>query len=217
MEEDEEISVQNKFLNFAKSNILLLVFFVGGVGFLGIGFVQILGKHESDVKFEKGGEVTGVSSTSDLGSDTAKIKVDVEGQVERPGVYSLSSDARVQDAILEAGGVTNEADREQINLAAKIADGQKIYVPSIGEQAVVVTSGNGAGILGGDASESINPGGPVSINSAPQAQLEELPSIGPVTAQKIISNRPYGMIEELLSKKALGQATFEKVKDLVSL
>src|SRR3989344_2035035 len=128
--EESENTLQDKLLNFAKSNLLVLALFAGGLIFLGIGLIQFFGQKQTEVKFEKGSTVLGSESDS-----TAKIKVDVEGAVISPGVYELSSGARVQDALIAAGGLASDADRNSINLAAKMADGQKIYIPKKGEEA----------------------------------------------------------------------------------
>ncbi len=139
------------------------------------------------------------------------IKVDVSGQVSRPGVYSLASDARVEDAIKAAGGVTSQVDSQfltkTINLAQKISDGMKIYIPSINEN----SSPNLAPSLSNANNSAIN------INQADTTSLDKLPGIGQVTAQKIIENRPYSTIEELLAKKVVSKSVFETIKDKISV
>ncbi len=195
---------QGKLIEFAKTNFIILALFFAGLIFLGIGLIQILGERETQIKFQKGSDVEGVQ-----GDALKKIKVDVEGEVLKPGVYELNSDARVQDALVAAGGLTQDANRDAINLAAKIADGQKIYVGAVGE----VISASNSNLNQGSTLNS----GAVSVNSASASELEELPGIGPVTAGKIIDNRPYALIEELLERKVVGKAVFEKIKDLISL
>jgi len=190
-------SFQEKILPLVKENLLIIALFSGGLILLGIGVMQMTGQKQAKIRFESGTKVEG--------SPVAKIKVDVEGEVIKPGVYELSSDARVQDALISAGGLTSNANRNTINLAAKLADGQKIYVPAQGEAVMTSTTGI-KGITG-----------LVSINSGTQAELEELPGIGPVTAGKIIDNRPYGSVQELLERKIVGKTTFEKIKDLITL
>src|SRR3990167_4788707 len=181
---DSEKSFQDRLIEFAKNNFLILGLFFAGLILISIGLTQIFGQKETSIKFEKGAEVASSSSS--------RIKVDVEGEVLSPGVYELSSDARVQDALIAAGGLTSDANRKAINLAAKIADGQKIYVPAIGETVSAnVISGSIAG--SNNTSSSI-----ISLNSSSQSDLEKLPGIGPVSAQKIIDNRPYTLLEELL-------------------
>ena len=190
-------SFQEKILPLVKENLLIIALFSGGLILFGIRVIQMTGQKQAKIRFESGTKVEG--------SLVAKIKVDVEGEVIKPGVYELSSDARVQDALISAGGLTSNANRNTINLAAKLADGQKIYVPAQGEAVMTSTTGI-KGITG-----------LVSINSGTQAELEELPGIGPVTAGKIIDNRPYGSVQELLERKIVGKTTFEKIKDLITL
>ena len=144
-----------------------------------------------------------ISSDSNLAA--SGVVVHVDGAVGSPGVYSLGPEARVMDAVTAAGGLTADADGSRINLAAKVADGQKIYIPASGE----VTSDKGQ-VTSQNASL-------ININTASQSQLESLPAIGPVTAQKIIASRPYSSLEDLLTKKVVGSSTFEKIKDLISV
>lgn len=140
-------------------------------------------------------------------TDNAKIIVHVDGAVKTPGVYELESSARVSDLISRAGGLTEDANSAQINLAAKVVDGQKIYIAKVGE----VASQTGGSIAGDTSSGLIN------VNTASESQLDMLPGVGPVTAQKIIASRPYSAPEELKTKKAVGSATFEKIKDLITV
>lgn len=148
--------------------------------------------------------------------DSVKIKIDIEGAVVNPGVYELVSSARVQDLLIAAGGLSAVADREwlnkNLNLAAKLVDGGKIYIPQIGE----VKSGRGEGGQGGGIIAGANLQTTVNINNATLDELDRLPGIGPVTAQKIIENRPYQTTEEILSRKIVGKSTFEKIKDKIS-
>lgn len=135
-----------------------------------------------------------------------EIVIDVSGALVNPGVYRLPAESRVEDAITAAGGLSDEADGERlaqaVNRAAKLSDGAKIYIPKTGDTV--------AGLH--PASDNS-----VSINAASQSELEALPGIGPATAKKIIAGRPYTSLEELVSKKAMGQALFEKLKDQLTL
>ena len=211
--EESEMSLEERLFSFARSNILILALLFGGLIFLGIGMIQIMGAKTASVKFQKGADVAGTATSREAGSGSAgQIKVDVEGEVLNPGVYSLPSDARVQDVLNAAGGLSSSADRKAINLAARIIDGQKIYVPAVGE---TISSSVNSGSVGASGIQTST--GLVSINSGSQSELESLPAIGPVTAQKIINARPYNSLEELVSKKAVGQKTFDKIKDLIGL
>lgn len=137
------------------------------------------------------------------------ISVDVAGAVKNPGVFKLKDGARIEEGIKAAGGFAENANQEYIskylNLAQKLADGSKVYIPFQGEQ----VSGSQAGVAGSSSQVKVN------INSASQAELEALPGIGPATASKIISGRPYQTVEELQGKKVVSNAVFEKIKEIV--
>jgi len=138
---------------------------------------------------------------------SANIIVDVQGAVEKPGVYELPNNSRLLAALKKAGGISPEADRyliaKNFNLAKKLMDEEKVYLPFLEERDQTV--------LGIYQSTITN------INTANVSQLELLPGIGPVRAKKIIDNRPYQQLEELVNKKVLGQATYLKLSGLISL
>lgn len=142
-----------------------------------------------------------------------ELLVDVSGAVVKSGVYRLPFGSRVDDAIIAAGGMTKEADVEKIassiNRAAKLSDGAKVYIPRRVDaervQGQTNTTQNSDQILS------------VSINSASSADLERLNGIGPATATKIITNRPYARIEELVEKKTMSQSVFDTVKAQLTL
>src|SRR4051812_16371016 len=134
------------------------------------------------------------------------IWVDVAGAVRRPGLYSLPAGARVAAALTRAGGVRARADRAAVNLAAKLTDGQQVFVPTragggaAGAGGSASTAAGAAGALGGSAAGSRGgastsgaaggvSGAPISLSNASQAQLEELDGIGPALAQRIIQYR----------------------------
>jgi competence protein ComEA len=131
--------------------------------------------------------------------------VDVGGAVENPGIYEFGPEARLNDALVAAGGLDKDADTDwvshNLNLAGKLTDGAKIYVPYRGE-------GEVAGVAGG--TDLIN------INTAPLTELDRLWGIGPVTAQKIIEGRPYTKTADLLEKKIVKANVFEAIKDEIS-
>lgn len=149
----------------------------------------------------------------------ATILVDVEGAVANPGVYHIVENARVQDALVAAGGLSGAGDRawvaQHVNLAAKISDGTKIYIPTVGE----IVSGQSAaaqvgpvstnGVLGATTNQQID------INSASATDLDSLPGVGLATANKIISGRPYASVGDLLTKKVVSSKVFGQIKDMV--
>ena len=136
------------------------------------------------------------------------ISVDVSGAVENAGVYQLPNNSRIEDAIKLAGGFSEKANQEYIskylNMAQKLSDGSKVYVPSEGEQVSSIGTTQVAGV---STSSQVN------INTASESELDSLPGVGPVTASKIISGRPYQSVDELQSKKIVSKAVFEKIKD----
>ncbi len=156
------------------------------------------------------------SSTSpeESGQKIQELVVEVSGAVENPGVYKMQAGARIDDVLEKAGGVTKEADGEwmakSLNRAAKVTDGQKLYIPT--KTSGVKTPVNGSRTINFDTSNGLT-----NINSASASELDKLPGIGPTYAQKIIDQRPYSKMEELVEKKVLPKSTFEKIKDKISI
>lgn len=151
----------------------------------------------------------------------AEIIVEIAGAVQKPGVYQLEGNSRIEDLLISSGGFSADADRDwiarYINRAAKLADGQKIFIPKVGQQSNVLNANNLEGSKvyqtgQGSVGEEL-----VNINTASQKQLEDLPGIGPVYAQSIIEHRPYSDVPELLSKGAIKQGVYDKMKDLVTV
>jgi competence protein ComEA len=137
--------------------------------------------------------------------------VHVVGAVRRPGVYRLPSWARLAAALRRAGGASAGADLQGVNLAAKVADGQQVIVPT-----------RAAGASGPPvAAGATQPGQPVSLNSATVAELDELDGVGPVTAQKILDYRRqhggFGSVEDLKQVSGIGPKRFETLKEQVRM
>ena len=160
-------------------------------------------------------DAVGLSKKS---SSAAEVYVDVDGAVVSPGVYRLKEGARVSQAIDAAGGLTAEADVTGLNRASKITDGQKIYVPTVGEQqAAEVVDGaeSGAATTPGAGSSS----GLVNINKASVAELQTLSGIGPSMAQSIIDERtkngPFASVDDLMRVSGIGEKKLAKIKDCI--
>ena len=136
-----------------------------------------------------------------------RLVVHVVGAVRRPGLFTLKESARVADALARAGGPTRKADLSAVNLAAPLADGQQVVVPV---RAPPGTASTGAAPTGGK----------VSLANATIEQLDELPGIGPVTAQKIVDWRtthgPFRSVEDLDDVPGIGPARIEQLRDLVT-
>lgn len=147
-------------------------------------------------------------------SKQKQIAVDISGAVKKPGVYKLDETARVEDSVNASGGFSKDADQEYIskyiNLAQKLADGSKIYIPYKGESSL-----NPGSVIQGGVVSGANTKTTVNINTSSQSELESLPGVGPVTASKIISGRPYNKIEDLLGQKIVSKKVFEQIKDQI--
>ncbi len=140
-------------------------------------------------------------------------RVDISGQVKQPGVYSLPKGSRLEDVIKLAGGLSPNADTTSINLAKKILDGEKIYIPYIGQIPVHITS------LSLADAPTINSVNPLDINSASKEQFELLPGIGPKIAEAIINYRDehgtFHSCEELKNVHGIGEAIFNQISGVI--
>lgn len=187
------------------------------------------GGHSSSVSFERSDEASasdargsGDASPDDessaKSSSAAEVYVDVDGAVVRPGVYRLKDGARVSQAIDGAGGLTAEADVTGLNRASKVADGQKIYVPKVGEQQTVSADGgaDGGAVLASGANDVA---GLVNINTASAAELQTLSGIGPSMAQSIIDERTkngaFASVDDLMRVSGIGEKKLAKIKDCI--
>lgn len=151
--------------------------------------------------------------TSAPGGPSDEVAVHVAGRVRRPGLVRLPAGSRVHDAIRAAGGVTSGADLDAINLARRLTDGEQIRVPAPGDPAVPPDP---AAAPGGPAA----PSAPLDLNTATLEQLDALPGVGEVTANRIIAYRsahPFTAVDELLEVPGIGQRRFEQLKDLVTV
>jgi competence protein ComEA len=161
------------------------------------------------------------STTTALAPPTSAIVViHVTGAVHAPGVYELRPGQRVADAIDAAGGALADADANALNLAAPIADGDRIAVPIAGEAPSPSSAGAGAGHShAGDAAAGPGSGSPVDLNTAGVAELEALPGIGPATAAAIVDHRaangPFATVDDLEAVRGIGPAKLEAIRDYV--
>ncbi len=150
--------------------------------------------------------------TGATGTSGARLVVDVVGAVRRPGLYRLEQGSRIADAVAQAGGATAKADLAEVNLAAPLADGEQVVVPKRGLAAAVPAGGAATG--GGGA-----PSAPVQLSTATLEQLDSLPGIGPVTAQKILDYRTkhgaFSSVDELDAVPGIGPARLDQLRDLV--
>ena len=143
-------------------------------------------------------------------TDPAVLVVDVAGAVRRPGLYRLPGGSRIADAVARAGGMSRHAAAASVNLAAPLADGEQVVVPTLAPGASAAAPAPAAGA---------SPSAPVDLNSATVEQLDALPGIGPVTAQKIVDYRtehgPFTSVDDLDAIPGIGPARIENLRGLV--
>lgn len=199
----------------AMASGLAMANFGGGAG--GVSFEH---SDESGTSVEHGsGDASpdDADESSRKSSSAAEVYVDVDGAVARPGVYRLKEGARVSQAIDAAGGLTAEADVTGLNRASKVTDGQKIHVPTVGEQVSIAE----AGVDGGTSASSGVGGatGLVNINTASSAELQTLSGIGPSMAQSIIDERTkngaFASVDDLMRVSGIGEKKLAKIKDCI--
>lgn len=163
--------------------------------------------------------VDAVFSENTIENDTVKlniietenslIMVHISGEVYHPGIYELLVGDRVVDAVNIAGGLTKQADVDKINLAKKINDEDKIYIPALGEEVSISI----------EMQTNTQESGKININVASEADLQSLPGIGEVIAARIVEYRKttkFKNIEDILDVSGIGQAKFEAIKDSIS-
>lgn len=189
-----------------KAGIVVLVIVLGLV----VSIFKNGGQEEANAQAEE--------ATVSTEETAAMIYVDVGGEVKNPSVVELPDGSRVTDAITAAGGLTEQADLTDINRAAFVSDGEKIYIPSqvseLEDDGLSVGEGGG----GGTAKSS---DGRININTADSTQLQELTGVGPATAEKIIDYRKqngrFQSIEDIKNVSGIGDKTYEKLKDHIKV
>lgn len=154
----------------------------------------------------------GKQAESDGQTAAAQIYVDIGGQVKNPGVYTVKEGTRLFEVIEKAGGLTEDAFIEQVNQAEAVTDGQKIVIPSEEDVQQSLPAQTPSGKDGS---------GLVNINAADSQTLQEIPGVGPATAEKIIAYRTengrFSSIEDLKNVSGIGDKTFEKMKDKITV
>ncbi len=158
-------------------------------------------------------EPEGMVSSGEEAADTAAadVWVYVCGAVQNPGVYQLSAENRICDAVDMAGGFCEDADQCRVNLAELLTDGSQIYIPRTGESADIRSDGTGEAHL----LRLLN------INTATKAQLMELPGIGDAKAEAILSYREsvgkFSCIEDIMQVSGIKEASFQQIKSLITV
>lgn len=173
-----------------------------------VGFIYLRFAYEKEAQKQ----VAEVTPTEVGESSPKKFYVDIKGEVQNPGVYEITEETRIQDLIALAGGLTADADTSSINLASTLVDGMMLVIPKIAEEPEQNVS---------QPQAPVTQNNKVSLNNATLEQLMTLPGIGQSKAEKIIAYRnTYGLfksISEIQNVSGIGSATYEKLKDYLTL
>lgn len=197
-----------EFLN-KKQKILLII--IGNIMLIFIGYYLINKTEETDyIEIEDN-----IQEQEEIIEEN-KIKIHITGEVQEEGIIEIEKNARIADAIEQAGGTTEEADLSKINLAYTLKDGQKIYIPNkeeIEEDYIIEEAGDG--VLPEETKNIKRE--KVNINTAKQTELETLSGIGPSTALKIINyrneNGEFKEIEDIKNVPGIGDSKFDVIKE----
>jgi competence protein ComEA len=157
----------------------------------------------------------GASASTEGGAESAgPVVVYAAGAVKTPGVYKLAAGARVTDAVLAAGGPAPDADLDRVNLAAKVTDGERVYIPRKGEAGDAALGAAGVPDAAGTGAPAV-----LDLNTATAEQLDALPGVGPATAKAILDyrtqHRRFRSVDELLEVRGIGEAKLAQLKPLV--
>lgn len=180
---------------------------------VGIG-LSIKDQYSQETKVEVISKVQGIGVSADIQVDN-KVIIDISGEVVKPGVYRLKKGDRIVDVLTIAGGLAANADRQwverNLNRAEVVVDGQKIFIPKVGDTQVIGLNEKTNGSIGDK----------VSLNNSDLTELDTLPGIGPSIAQRIIdyrlSNGGFKNVEEIKLVSGVGEKLYEKIKDKIKL
>lgn len=181
--------------------------------------ISIIDRDGGEATAEIGSDSSGGSGQAEGEGSEDTIFVDVSGAVSTPSVVEIPSGSRVADAIEAAGGLTPEADVSSLNRAARVEDGSKVVVPALATAGGQEAGPEATGVLDSPA-ESSTPS-LININLAGVDELDELPGVGPATAQAIVDDREengsFSSIEDIMRVSGIGEAKFERMRDLISI
>lgn len=211
VEEGKAWLTQEKLLGYFFENRQVLALVLIGLILVGVGLFFIRSGLFEGTKVE-------VLEANGSTSQGGELVVEIGGAVQKGGVYKLNIGSRVDDLLIVSGGLSASADRDwvgkNLNRAAKLADGQKIYIPRKDEVWSNVGDTNKASNVRGGKISGVS-SGVININTASLSELDRLPGIGAVRAQAIIDGRPYSSAEELLAKKVIPQNVYERIKEKI--
>ena len=204
-----------------KNKKIIIVTVISAVIVCGFIIFEIKNKNETDINYENiivETEEKIEEKEIDKNRQIETIKIHIAGQVKNPGIIELDSGSRISDAIEKAGGVTERANLDEINLAYILEDGQKLYIPNIEEKnKEYIMEENGENIIQETNSSGINK--KIDINKSDKEGFESIPGIGPSMAEKIINyrneNGEFKSIDELKNVSGIGEKKFESMKEYI--
>lgn len=203
--------------NIKQKLILIVAILLIAVGI----FYNFLKEDKEEISYENiiVQDVENVVSNEEIVEEKEYIKIHIAGQVKIPGIIELEYGARISDAIEKAGGLTEFASLKNVNLAYKLEDGQKLYIPTTEEDVESVLMENGENII-----QNTNLSGKskmININKANESELEEIPGVGPSMASKIVNyrkeNGEFKNIEDLKNISGIGEKKFEAMREYISV
>lgn len=214
-------------LNIKQKLIILVIFLIIVLVISYYIFQRIQTSNYEDIEIEDFVDMQNEEAENSINSqsvdidDEENIIVHIAGSVKKNGIIITKENSRISDIISLAGGLTEDADISDVNLAYKVEDGQKIYIPSIAEKETLehyITKDAGEDIATqGSATEKIT----ININTANQTELEMLPGVGPSTAANIIKyreeNGKFKQIEDIKNIPGIGDSKFESLKDYIKV
>ena len=215
-----------KYIN-KKTKILLIILIA--IMAIGISYYAYQNEKESQNIIEQQNLEIEENKQEESSKETKKIIVHVSGAVQNEGVIELEENSRIADAIEKAGGFREDAYTKDVNLAYKLEDGMKIYIPTIEEkenektkvivESNIETENNNSSYS--NASDGKNTNSKVNINTASKEELDTLPGIGPSTAEKIINyrkeNGKFKSIEAIKDVSGIGDSKYENIKDMIEI
>ena len=206
-----------------KKNLIIII---GIIILVGIYWIFNISTNTQDITTQDNMlEIAENTNEDDEESDGDIIIVHITGGVQEPGTVKLKEDSRIEDAIEAAGGLTEDSDISDVNLAYVLEDGIKLRIPTIDdsddkEESSYITEGSGKNVILEDNSESSS-SSIVNINKATQTELETLPGIGPSLASKIIeyreSNGKFSKKEDIKNVTGIGDSKYANIEELITV
>ncbi len=203
--------------NLTKKEILLILA-IGILVIAVIGYYIYTLTQQNDYQ-ELEDAVDNTQEAKEIREDEEEIIIHIAGEVNTPGIVKIKEGARIADVIEKAGGLTQNANIKNVNLAYEVEDGQKITIPGEEQQEEYITEDSGEGVIQENQTGGTNK--KVNINNANQTELTTLPGIGENTAQKIIDyreqNGKFNTIEDIKNVSGIGDSKYENIKEYITI